>query len=92
MTPDRALVIALDALGHLAREEGLLRRFCHESGVDAASLRSLAGDAGFLGGVLDFMLADEMRLLAFCTAEGIAPEEPARARRALPGGDHGEGT
>jgi Protein of unknown function (DUF3572) len=88
MTLDRAMVIALNALGHIAGDEVLLQRFCRESGVDASDLRSLAGEPGFLGGVLDFMLADEARLLAFCEAERIQPGEPASARRALPGSDH----
>jgi len=87
MTSDRAAVIALNALGHIAGDEELLRRFCRESGMDAAGLGAVAEEPAFLGGVLDFMLADEARLLAFCNAHDIPPDEPARARRALPGGE-----
>ena len=85
MTPDRAMVIALNALAHIAGDEVLLDRFCRESGTAPAHLKAAAGEPAFLGGVLDFMLADEARLLAFCEEQALAPELPARARRALPG-------
>ena len=35
--------------------------------------------------VLDYLLGDEKLLLKFAEDTGIAPEEPALARRALPG-------
>ena len=79
------MVIALYALGHIVGDGPLLQHFCRESGLDASDLKPLAG---FLGGVLDFMLAEETRLLAFCEAACIAPDEPANARRALPGSSH----
>jgi hypothetical protein len=36
--------------------------------------------------VLDFLFADETLLLAFCRAEGLAPQAVIRARADLPGG------
>ena len=40
-------------------------------------------DPGYLGAVLDYLLADERYLLAFTDRIGIAPELPYRARRML---------
>ncbi|CAN5604802.1 DUF3572 domain-containing protein [soil metagenome] len=79
--------IAREALIWLAAEPGRMARFLAETGAAPASLGGLARDPGFLGAVLDFVLADEARLLAFAAACGIAPDAPARARRAMPGGD-----
>ena len=40
-----------------------------------------------IGALLDFLLQDEKRLLAFCESIDLAPDKPARARALLPGGD-----
>lgn len=87
MTGEEASILALRALAHVAGDEALLRQFLHESGVAPEDLARHAGEPEFLAGVLDFLLAREAGLLAFCEAEGLAPELPAQARRALPGGE-----
>ena len=92
MTFDRAMVIALNALGHIAGDAPLLDRFCRESGTRPDDLPHSAGEPEFLGGVLDFVLAEDRRLIAFCGAAGLGSEEPAQARAALPGADRGGGT
>lgn len=92
MTRDRAETIALMALAHLAADEDLLRRFMAETGTDATELRGLAGQPEMLGGILDFLLGDEALVIEFAAAAGLRPEEPMRARVALPGfaaGDRG---
>ena len=40
-----------------------------------------------MAAILDFLLEDEARLLAFCADTGIAPAAPMAARVHLPGGD-----
>lgn len=87
MTSDEAELLALRALGHIAADEDLLGDFMALSGLSPEELRARAAEPEMLGGILDFMLADETRLLAFCEAEELRPELPARARLALPGGE-----
>jgi hypothetical protein len=68
-------VIALKALGFLAQDGERFQRFLNLTGIELA----------FLGGVLDHLLGDQTLLLVFAESEDIAPEQVARARRALPG-------
>ena len=85
MNIEHAAVIALEALKHISADEVLLRRFMVESGLDQATLGAEAASPAFLAGVLDFLLADETALVAFCEAAALAPELPMRARGLLPG-------
>ncbi|QIE55912.1 DUF3572 domain-containing protein [Pikeienuella piscinae] len=87
MTRAAAEILALKAFGWIVADDELAGRFLAASGADPAALRERAADAEFLGFVLDFLLADETALLAFCAANGEKPEAPMRARAALPGGD-----
>lgn len=87
MTSDEAELLAIRALGHIAADDDLLGDFMALSGLSPEELRQRAAEPEMLGGILDFMLADEARLLAFCEAEELRPELPARARLALPGGE-----
>lgn len=87
MTRDEAELLALRALGHIAADDDLLGDFLSLSGLAPDELRARAAEPDFMGGILDFMLADEARLLAFCEAEEIRPHLPGLARRALPGGE-----
>ena len=80
-----AEALALDALAWLGGDTDLTVRFLATTGAEPADLR--AGGAEALAAVLDFLLADEAALLAFCERAGLPPETPARARSALPGGD-----
>ena len=70
----------------------LLGDFLALSGLSVDELRARAGDPDFLGGILDFLLADEARLLAFCESEEMEPRLPGLARQALPGGERVEWT
>ena len=85
MSSDEAQTVALKALTFVLGDDDALRRFVGQTGLDGESLRAQAGDAAFLGGVLDFLLADEKLLMSFCEAAGVTPEAPGRARAALPG-------
>lgn len=80
-----AELTALKALEFLAREPERLGRFLALNGVAPQDIRALAGDPGFLGGVLDHLLEDETLLFQFAQEEGLAPEGIAALRRALPG-------
>jgi len=76
-----AEMIAIGALQFLADRPEELVRFLALSGIDPEDLRRLAGDTEFLGGLLDFLLADEALLLVFATEARLAPEKIAIARR-----------
>ena len=85
MTSEQALTIALRALSYTVGDETLLPRFMALSGLDTAGLRAAAEDPQSLAGVLDFLLANERDLIAFCEANDLAPELPAAAYRCLTG-------
>ncbi len=84
---ESAQALALQALDWLAQDADRLGAFMAMGGLDPASLRARATDPMLLAAVMDFLLADEAQLLAFCTETGVPPEHPLQARAALPGGD-----
>ncbi|WP_026310327.1 DUF3572 domain-containing protein [Neomegalonema perideroedes] len=87
---EEAEAVALRALAWTAADPELLGGFLAFSGLEPAELAAAARDPSALGGLLDWLLADESALLAFCAEARLAPEEPMAARAALPGfsGDH----
>ena len=84
---DAAETLALQALGWIAGQDELAGAFLGSTGSSAEDLKARASDPEFLGFVLDFLLQDEAALLAFCEDAGSEPDQPFRARAALPGGD-----
>lgn len=82
---DAAQAVAIMALAFLAEDDDRLGRFMGWTGLDADQVRAAASDPALLGGVLDYLLAHEALLVEFAEHAAIAPEEPARARQALPG-------
>lgn len=83
---DLAEMLALRALGWLAGQEDVFLDFLAAGGLDVKSLRRRAGEPEVLGAVLDFILAEDERVLGFAAAAGLRPEDVVRARAALPGG------
>lgn len=86
MTPDKAETFALNALAWLAADEELLGGFMGLTGLAFDDVRNRAGDAEFLGAVLDYILSDDSLVLALADAVQVAPEQVAAARISLPGG------
>lgn len=86
MKQEAAETIALQALGWLAANDDLFPVFLGASGASAGDVAARAGDAEFLGAVLDFLLMDDAFVLAFCDAAGLAYALPMQARGSLPGG------
>ena len=80
-----AETVALQALAFLASEAAALRGFMGRSGATSDDLRTGARAPQFLAAVLDFLLEQDERLLAFCDQAQVTPEEAQRARAALPG-------
>jgi Protein of unknown function (DUF3572) len=86
-----AEMLAIQALTFIAEEPERLGRFLELSGIEAAQMRTAAGEPGFLAGVLEHMLSDENLLLAFADSAEIDPADIAHARAALGGmGKQGE--
>lgn len=81
--PERAEILALEALAWLAADEGGIARFLAASGVDAADLRAAAGSPGLAVAILNFLLSHEDLLLAFCESSGISTATLHRARGLL---------
>jgi hypothetical protein len=84
LTVEDAQAVALKAVAFIAADDDLLPRFVALSGCGMDDIRQRIGDPAFLGGVLDFVLADEPTLLAFVAAAELAPETPMAARAKLP--------
>jgi hypothetical protein len=87
MGREGAEVLALQALGWIAADEGRLGAFLAASGAGLDEVRARAADPAFLGAVLDALLADERAVRAFCADSGVPLDAPLAARAALPGGD-----
>ena len=80
--PD-AEAVAIAGLARIASDDHLMGRFSSLTGIAANDMREAAAQAGFLVGVLDFYLAHEPDLLAWCESEGWAPDTIIKARIAL---------
>jgi Protein of unknown function (DUF3572) len=80
-----AEAIATDVLAWLATDTEQMGRFLALSGVDAGDIRHALSDSGFLTGLLDFVMAHEPSLMAFCDFSGHKPEHVAAASRMLNG-------
>ncbi|WP_045387502.1 DUF3572 domain-containing protein [Falsirhodobacter sp. alg1] len=84
---ESAEALALEALMWLAGQPELLPDFMAQTGAGVDSLRDAAADPSFLGAVLDFLLSEDERVIAFCDNNRRAYTEPMQARAVLPGGN-----
>lgn len=78
-----AELIALKALGFLAKEPERFSRFLALSGVDLGDIRAAAQNPEFLAGLLNHLLQDESLLLTFTAEQELDPRLPALAAEAL---------
>jgi len=86
MRQDQAETIAIQALGWIASEEGLIDVFLGATGADLHNLKESVKDPDFLIAVLDFLMGDDSHVIGFCDQAGLPYETPMQARQALPGG------
>lgn len=84
-TRETAEMLAVQALAFIAEEPQSLSRFLDTSGISVEEIRTAAAGAGFLAGVLEYMMGDETLLRAFADRAGIDPAELAPAATALGG-------
>jgi hypothetical protein len=80
---DEAQSVALNAFTALSGHGGRLARFMNISGLTPETIRSAAGEPGFLGGILDYVASDEALLLELAGEMNVKPEYIMEARRAL---------
>ena len=83
-----AETIALKAVKFILTDDETQQSFINTTGILPADLEIMVKDLNFLGGVLDFLLASEEKLIEFCTNYNIDPEEPAKIRRLFPGASY----
>jgi hypothetical protein len=83
MSPERAEILGLEALTWLVAEPDALAGFLAASGVSGAELREAAGSPELTVALLDFLLANEAFLLAFCETSGSEVASLHRARHLL---------
>jgi hypothetical protein len=77
--------MAIQMLGWLAGQPGLMSRFLAMSGVEATSIRQAAAEPGFLAGVTGFVMAHEPTLMAFCEENEVRAELVAACHGRLAG-------
>lgn len=80
-----AETLALRALTYVVGHEQLRPRLLDTTGLDAATLRSKAGDPALLAATLGFLEAHEPDLLACAAALDSTPQELVDARAAIEG-------
>lgn len=80
-----AETLALRALAWIASDAEMLGEFLAATGVTPDDLRRQAGSATVLVAVLDFLVADDQRVVRFCDAAGLRYDLPLQARSALGG-------
>lgn len=83
---EEAEQVAVAILVWLANQEELMQRFLALSGLTALSLRQASTDPGFLAGIVDFVMAHEPTLMAFCEETGTRPERVVASQHTLNGG------
>ena len=88
MNEAKAQETALQCLGWLIGNDDLRGVFMNASGVDETDLRDRLTDPEFLAAVLDFLMMDDAWLIGCCDALSLPYDTIARARAALPGGQH----
>lgn len=83
-----AETLALTALAWLLGQGDLIGAFLGASGADPADLGVLAQTPLFQGAVLDFLMEDDARIIAFSDANQVPYTAVQTARAALPGAQY----
>ncbi|MEO5620966.1 MAG: DUF3572 domain-containing protein [Cypionkella sp.] len=83
---ESAETLALEAFVWLLQSD-LSEGFLNATGAVQDQLAAQAQDPLFLGAVLDFLMQEDQRVMAFCDATGRPYPSVMEARALLPGGD-----
>lgn len=82
-----AAFIAIKSLAYISQSPEEISKFINITGIETSDIIRLKENLKFLGGVLDFITADESLLLAFCSNEQMSPEGVEAARQTLLGSE-----
>lgn len=83
-----AQTLALTALTWVLGQDALVGAFLGASGAVPQDLAQLAQTPLFQGAVLDFLMEDDARIMAFCDAHNLPYTSVQTARTALPGAQY----
>jgi len=83
VTNEDAMTLALGALGWVLSEPDRAQRLLSLTGLEPATLRAQAGDAGMLAAILGFVEAHEPDLVACAESLGTNPAALVAARQRL---------
>lgn len=86
-TRESAEVLGLKVLGWMAGNDDLLPVFQGATGASESDIRAGAGDAAFLGALLDFVMMDDAWVVQCCDSVGLSYDSLFQARQSLPGGE-----
>ncbi|MDN5249025.1 DUF3572 family protein [Bartonella sp. TP] len=75
---DRAELTSLKALYFISKDEKETAKFFETTGLNPVDARQALKIPGFLASIIEYLMADEKLLLAFCADEGINPENIAK--------------
>ncbi|TCL10165.1 uncharacterized protein DUF3572 [Shimia isoporae] len=85
LSHEAAETLALDALTWLVNNDEVLPVFMGATGASVDDLRARAGEADFLGSVLEFLTMDDAWVVAFCDTKGVGYDQPLMAAHVLLG-------
>ncbi len=83
---EQAETVALQALAWLVQGDDHRGAFLSASGLSPDDLRQRAGEPEILLAVIDFLLGDDARVMAFSDTAGLPYGALMAVRAALPGG------
>ena len=92
MTRSEAEIVAIRVVEWMAVDHDSFSRFLKATGETPGGVQRRLEDAEFLAAAMDFLLASEHAVMAFCRANNMSFDLPMQVRRALPGGDNPEWT
>jgi hypothetical protein len=88
-TPNQAAqTLALTALTWVLGQDDLVGAFLNASGAAPQDLAALAQTPLFQGAILDFLMEEDARIIAFCDAQNLPYTCIQDARNALPGAQY----
>ncbi len=83
---ETAETVALKALTWMLEQDEIMQLFLAETGASMSDLTAVASEPQFLASVLDFLMLDDMTVIAACDAIGLPHDGLMQARASLPGG------
>ncbi|MCY3726724.1 MAG: DUF3572 family protein [Rhodobacteraceae bacterium] len=85
---EQAELLAIKVLEWIATNPTLFATFLNMTGSTRESITENYGNSEFLASVMDFLLMQkDVLILECCQYVSVSPDDPMKARRALPGGE-----